>query len=643
MTELMGWLGAEFGFMTPALVWAAPVIVGLLIAAYLRRGRGARVAVATLLFLRLLKNRPASRRRFVPPFRFFYELLLLLVLLAGASGLFRRGNEQKLAVLLDNSFSMSLSSPKEVISSNLLSVAKQGAAAYLGGLNSATRVEVFVTSPGLQSVSNGLVGAAAAADCLESIDFAFAADNLENALRRLMAKQIFDRVVAFSDHSLKLEPGASPSSEKLDLHSVLPRDLQKAAENVAITAITLGPEKLADQKADLEVTVRSFARATVEVPVVLSRLRAGAAAPEALDQASRPIAPGQTENFTFKVDIDGILGFKAELGRGTSRLLAAADWLTGDDQAFLAVAGSGDKLVLVSRFSAADLGLQRLRGIQFDETDLEGYLRRFVAGGERKPAFVFHRLTPDEYPDGNAMFVAPPADSRLIGVSPEVPRAQITRWDVSHPIMSYINIPALVLSSLRPLTAPDWGKELVSTSAGGAVIVGQRQGHRYLATGFEIFPYEGRERPLLSIFTLNALKWLSDFSAGAGYVAAGSRITLADGEDSARYLEEEWPLSVQESRSGQKRTVRAKKPGLLMVGAAASRARLIAVDFFNEEESNPLPQAITVPRPQPGGKPPPEPEMLTRGLALLALGLLCLEILAVTRIFGLIPGAGRQR
>ena len=59
---------------------------------------------------------------------------------------------------------------------------------------------------------------------------------------------------------------------------------------------------------------------------------------------------------------------------------------------------------------------------------------------------------------------------------------------------------------------------------------------------------------------------MADFTAGAGYLAAGSRLTLAEGEEAARYLDDQWPLPVQESRSGQRRSVRLKKPGLVLVG-----------------------------------------------------------------------------
>src|SRR5437868_1155123 len=99
-------LGAKFGLLYPQLLAGVPILVGALVYAYLRRGRTRRVAVASVMFLRTLTRRTPSRRKFIPPARFFFELLLLLLLFAGAAGLYREDATRKVAVVIDNSFSM---------------------------------------------------------------------------------------------------------------------------------------------------------------------------------------------------------------------------------------------------------------------------------------------------------------------------------------------------------------------------------------------------------------------------------------------------------------------------------------------------------------------------------------------------------
>ena len=67
--------GSQFGLLYPALLAALPLLLGALIYAYLRRGRGQRLVVSSLLIFQQLQTRAAQRRRFFPPLRFFLELL----------------------------------------------------------------------------------------------------------------------------------------------------------------------------------------------------------------------------------------------------------------------------------------------------------------------------------------------------------------------------------------------------------------------------------------------------------------------------------------------------------------------------------------------------------------------------------------
>ena len=90
-------------FLYPYLLAAFPLILGLLIYVYKKRGRGERKEVATLLLLRTLEPSSMARKKFVPPPRFFFELMLLSLLLLGAAGLFKEGSQRRVAILIDNS------------------------------------------------------------------------------------------------------------------------------------------------------------------------------------------------------------------------------------------------------------------------------------------------------------------------------------------------------------------------------------------------------------------------------------------------------------------------------------------------------------------------------------------------------------
>jgi hypothetical protein len=60
---------------------------------------------------------------------------------------------------------------------------------------------------------------------------------------------------------------------------------------------------------------------------------------------------------------------------------------------------------------------------------------------------------------------------------------------------------------------------VVSGQGGGLLLRGERQGHRYIATGFNPFPYLGRRNLPMSVLTLNILSYL----AGLGTSSAGFR------------------------------------------------------------------------------------------------------------------------
>jgi hypothetical protein len=75
---------------------------------------------------------------------------------------------------------------------------------------------------------------------------------------------------------------------------------------------------------------------------------------------------------------------------------------------------------------------------------------------------------------------------------------------------------------------------VVSGNGGGLMLSGSRQGHRFVATGFNPFPYLGRDNLPMSILTLNVLGSLAGFGAqSSGYrtgepwmVPAGVRAIL---------------------------------------------------------------------------------------------------------------------
>ena len=95
----------------------------------------------------------------------------------------------------------------------------------------------------------------------------------------------------------------------------------------------------------------------------------------------------------------------------------------------------------------------------------------------------------------------------------------VTSWLESHPLTVYADLHSLVFRRLVTFNEPDWSVPIIGTTNGVAAFAGELKGNKYVALGFEIFPFEGKKAATTSIVTLNAFKWLSGSSLGGGYVS----------------------------------------------------------------------------------------------------------------------------
>ena len=113
---------------------------------------------------------------------------------------------------------------------------------------------------------------------------------------------------------------------------------------------------------------------------------------------------------------------------------------------------------------------------------------------------------------------------------------------MTDPLTDGVNFRLLNLRSGEYLGQHPWMQAVINGAQGGLLLAGDRQGHRYVATGFNPFPYLGMRNLPMSILTLNLLSRLTGLGApAAGYrtgeswiVPAGvSQIALPSGERAA--------------------------------------------------------------------------------------------------------------
>ena len=578
-----------FGFQYPAVLWSLPLLAGFLIWIYLRRGRGKQVLVSSVLLLRGLRSPSSSRKRFVPPLRFFFELLIVAALIAALAGLFRQNKLTRYAVVIDNSLSMAARQSPDQEQISLLSAALQSADTLVGSLEDEAEIEIFQTSPEFLSLTDGLQDARKARAALHNVELAYADDNLQSIIDKLSLEDSFEKAFIFSDHPVidsPLSMGAA-QDRRIIIRDLRAQGAQSPRSNAALTDIGWRRNFDADGRQDLSVTLEAFSGSPLKGRVSISEVSSGKLPVELLPVESREVVlkAGGGETLVFS----GLSPHVAALHVSFSETSGGRnDLINQDNQAWIAVEEGQERIIVVSDLPAENLGLKNIRNLKFESQKPETYQPVRSRGQE---TVIFHRFAPPHLPEVNSLFVMPPASGGWLEVGPEISPVDITGWQAVHPLLSYLNLEILSLKSCRSFILPSWGRELIASNAGPVAFAGELGGRRYVATAFELFPFEGRKSALLSIFTLNILKWLTSLGSGAGYRAANSLLETEDGREIPVFMdgEELRPAGTanldKEKPAGRKNYLLAR-PGLVFSRSSGKYTPLTAVNFFSQAESN---------------------------------------------------------
>jgi hypothetical protein len=114
----------------------------------------------------------------------------------------------------------------------------------------------------------------------------------------------------------------------------------------------------------------------------------------------------------------------------------------------------------------------------------------------------------------NALLVMPPPGDPVFNFAVQpAARLQLTDWPTTDPLTDGVNFRLLNLHSGEYLAEHSWMQSVVSGGGGGLILAGRRQGHRFVATGFNLLPYLGRQNLPMSVLTLNVLSYLAGFGA----------------------------------------------------------------------------------------------------------------------------------
>jgi hypothetical protein len=134
---------------------------------------------------------------------------------------------------------------------------------------------------------------------------------------------------------------------------------------------------------------------------------------------------------------------------------------------------------------------------------------------------------------------------------------------------------------MRILECPASATPILFSAAGPIACAGEDKGARYLITGFELFPFDGAKNPTISIFTLNAFKWLFQRSDGATAGELPTRLSLPESVTEAGYIHpENLKLTVEGG------SIAPPVPGIVRLEEEDGDERYLALNSFEETESN---------------------------------------------------------
>ncbi len=505
-----------FGILSPVYLLLIPAVLGGLLYAYRKGGRGKEVMVSTLLIFKKLTAPPRTRQKFWPPLRFFIELILLIALSLAAAGLFQEGFKNRYGIIIDNSFSMFARNKN---GERHIDIAKRDAKTFLGSLSFGEGAKVCQTSPSLSCLSNDVVDSGRAMDLIDSIEVAYGEDEIDQAVTSLLSDPSVDKVIVISD-----KPPATqdkPNSRVLVKSS---SDLVEPLPNVAISSVRV--DKLENEKTiKIGIAVAAFGLETASLDVQVDSIEIinGEMNTSAGPKRAISIAGGGVGQAEFS--LPEALGYSITL-----LFPERASWnsVSEDDRAFIAPKVSRGGGVLVSQFTTKELGLDRISTFSFKNFKPED--PNLVINGS--DFVIYHNVSTSELPDTNALYVNPLSDGpffELIKKETENnERVEVTSWDETNPITSYLKLSLLNFTEVNALKGKLGSNAVVTTNIGPAVLGLEQNGKRYAAVGFEILPFKGNSSPILSILTLNVLKWISGRGISAGYEEVPSVLAKED-------------------------------------------------------------------------------------------------------------------
>jgi hypothetical protein len=483
----MGLLDAV-GILNPGALYLLAIVPALIIA-YLARERPRQVVVSSVLAFRALHVMRGERFGGRPRFNwtFFLELLILCLAVLAIAEPFVVHKGNPFAVVLDNSAPMQVRTPSGTTRFETAVAKLKDALRSAAGSGNIT---VYVTAPEPRQVGSVFTSAGAAISAIEREAASDAPDNpaaLSKLLAQLNSNRGIGRIIFAGYRGI-----ASPVPAR-----VTPIVVGEPVANYAIGGFALGRENLGAAALHARLTVANFSPTaqTLRITITGDGKIAG--------KAETHVAPGEAAGLEFP---------RLAPAQTYRALLEPSDAFALDNVAYATASAVKQVLILfVSPAPADGEGLKLIPGVGVTTVTPSAYSPKELANSDLA---IFEYAIPKELPTVNALLVMPPPGDPVFNFAVQpAARVQLTAWPTTDPLTDGVNFRLLTVHSGEYLAQHSWMQSVVSGGGGGLILAGQRQGHRFVATGFNPFPYLGRKNLPMSVLTLNLLSYLAGFGA----------------------------------------------------------------------------------------------------------------------------------
>lgn len=205
-------------------------------------------------------------------------------------------------------------------------------------------------------------------------------------------------------------------------------------------------------------------------------------------------------------------------------------------------------------------------------------------------------------------------------------RPEVTSFDRSHPVNSYLNYADLHIESAVARSAAAWLKPIASSGAGGLIWAGEDADRRVVMVGFDLAKSDLPLKVEFPILLANSISWLTgrDALAADRSVRAGQAITITSATASASLTTPGGDAHEIEMRESSAIFADTMRVGLYEVKGAPS----FAVSLLSESESDTAPRdSIQTRAGEIGGQPETfrSEREAWRWVALIALAILAIE------------------